>query len=300
MEESLNYVNKDYKERTSHGTILLPLSIHHTYMSQGSEDILYKHWHHECELLIITSGEAIFKIEDQEYHMKESQGLFIPPKCLHSASHVDFSQCEFFAIVFHSDLITDISNSFLHSKYVYPLLIGGSKYSLSFSTDVEWQKKVYNSIYNICLFHAENLKLNELAVKGKLLQIWQDLFNNYFIRITNSSIESSKHIDLKEVFEYINDHYQYEIRLKDLSDILSRSEGQFCKLFKNATGMTPITYITRFRILKSCELLSVTEKKITEIADLTGFNNISYFNRTFKSFLNCSPKTYRRRNSSIH
>src|SRR5699024_9406259 len=127
------------------------------------------------------------------------------------------------------------------------------------------------------------------AIKGELLIIWQSLYNNYFIKVKNDLVDNFKFEQLKDVFNYIEEHYRYEIKLKDLSDLLAQSEWQFCRQFKKITGMTPFTHIIRFRIMKSCELLTLTDKKISEVADLSGFSNISYFNRTFKSILKCSP-----------
>lgn len=49
----------------------------------------------------------------------------------------------------------------------------------------------------------------------------------------------------------------------------------------------------RYRILQSCHLLQETDKKIGEIANLTGFNNISYFNKVFLKTIGCTPKEYR-------
>lgn len=291
------YVKSDYKEKTEHGSVKFPLSIHHTYKQSGTEDILYKHWHYECELLIVTKGKGKFVIEEQVYEVKESEGLFIPPKCLHSATHINHSECEFFAIVFHPNIIANVDNTFLYTKYIYPLLFRSHLYSFHFSNDVKWQKKIYYTVNNICQKQSLNFKFNDLAIKGELLIIWQSLYNNYFIKVKNDLVDNFKFEQLKDVFNYIEEHYRYEIKLKDLSDLLAQSEGQFCRQFKKITGMTPFTHIIRFRIMKSCELLTLTDKKISEVADLSGFSNISYFNRTFKSILKCSPKTYRKRNS---
>ena len=52
-------------------------------------------------------------------------------------------------------------------------------------------------------------------------------------------------------------------------------------------------HLNRLRIVKSCEMLLRTDKKITEIASLCGFNNISYFNRTFYKIMGISPSGYR-------
>ncbi|WP_110929931.1 AraC family transcriptional regulator [Paenibacillus bouchesdurhonensis] len=297
MEEQI-YVYRDWKEKHNHGTPLLPVSLHHTSVPSNKETILYTHWHPECEFLIVLEGKAVFTIEDKKYHLKKSDGLFIPPKCLHSATHLDYSECKFFAVVFDHEFLISSNNTFLFNKYINPIIVSGSAYSLHFSCENSWQKDVHDLIKAIGFHFDHTMETTALSIKGKLLECWQIMYNHHFVSINNNSAQKKKQERLKSVFDYINEHYRFDISLADLSKLLSISEGQFCKIFKDVTGHTPFHYITRLRILKSCELLLSTDKKITEIADLTGFNNISYFNRTFKEFMNCSPNSYRKRSKS--
>ena len=58
--------------------------------------------------------------------------------------------------------------------------------------------------------------------------------------------------------------------------------------------MTPFEYLNYFRISKSTELLWETDREISQIALQTGFNNISYFNRTFQRFMHMTPREFRR------
>ncbi len=74
------------------------------------------------------------------------------------------------------------------------------------------------------------------------------------------------------------------------------SEGQFCRIFKQTMNRTPMQYIMRYRIMQSCRMLIDTNKKIAEIANETGFNNISYYNKVFLNIVGCTPKQYRKSN----
>ena len=75
----------------------------------------------------------------------------------------------------------------------------------------------------------------------------------------------------------MKENYAFEVSLADLANLIPMSEGQFCRVFKQQMKVSPMQYLLRYRILQSCRLLQDTEKKIGEIANLTGFNNISYF-----------------------
>jgi len=295
MEEHI-YVYRDLKEKHPHGTPLYPVSLHHTVKPPNSEIILYTHWHPECEFLILLDGEAIFTIESRQYHLKKNDGLFIPPKCLHSAKHANYSGCEFFAVVFDHEYLINSNDIYLFNKYINPVIVSGSKYAFHFSGQASWQQDVYECIRSLCAYYDQPMERTALSIKGKLLEAWQVMSNHHFSAMDDDMAHKRKQERLKPVLDYINEHYRYDMTLEELANLLSISRGHFCRVFKEVTGLTPFHYIARLRIMKSCELLQLTDDPITEIADHVGYNNISYFNRTFKMFMKSSPSAFRKRN----
>ena len=95
------------------------------------------------------------------------------------------------------------------------------------------------------------------------------------------------------LFIYTKNYHQ-NITLEELAEYAHLSEGQFCRSFKELTGMTPFRYLIRYRILQSCNQLLLTDKKVTEIALSCGFNNISYYNRAFFKIMRMTPTEYRK------
>jgi AraC-like DNA-binding protein len=68
----------------------------------------------------------------------------------------------------------------------------------------------------------------------------------------------------------------------------------FVDSFKNLTSLTYSDFIIELRISYTCQLLKDSNLTITQIAFDAGFNNISYFNRTFKKSKGISPRDYRK------
>jgi AraC-like DNA-binding protein len=93
---------------------------------------------------------------------------------------------------------------------------------------------------------------------------------------------------------YIHENYVTDLTLELLANQSGLCKGTFCRYFKKLTGESPFTYISRYRIRKSCEQLLNTEMKITQIASQCGFYNISYYNRTFMQYMKCKPSEYRK------
>ena len=92
--------------------------------------------------------------------------------------------------------------------------------------------------------------------------------------------------------EYIKDNFADNIELQDVLKLTNYSRSHFIRLFKEHTGMNLVEYINKYRIEKACLELIYSKKNITEIATEFGFNNIQYFSRVFKQYMNCTPKQY--------
>ncbi|PCJ52403.1 MAG: hypothetical protein COA79_23930 [Planctomycetota bacterium] len=92
-----------------------------------------------------------------------------------------------------------------------------------------------------------------------------------------------------------------EMRFHDIRDIADMLEGihivinsrYFIRLFKEHVGYTPIQYLNRVRIEKSCSLLIYTSLPILGVALDTGFRDLRFFNRQFKRFIGVTPKIFR-------
>ncbi|WP_410429683.1 helix-turn-helix domain-containing protein [Metabacillus litoralis] len=63
--------------------------------------------------------------------------------------------------------------------------------------------------------------------------------------------------------------------------------------FKRTTGYSPMQYVIRRRIGEAQSYLFSTDKTVTEIAYIVGYNSASNFNNAFKKMVNMSPQRYR-------
>jgi len=100
---------------------------------------------------------------------------------------------------------------------------------------------------------------------------------------------------LSDVFEYTMTNYQKNISLKEISEIATMTKNAFCKYFKKRTNKTYFQFLNELRIEHACKLLrSNNDLSVAEIAYQSGFNNISNFNRQFKSIKKISPSEYKK------
>ncbi len=102
-------------------------------------------------------------------------------------------------------------------------------------------------------------------------------------------------LQLAGVIAYIQKNYAEPISVSQLARLSNYSERQFIRLFKEAFGCIPMTYITNLRMQKACELLRTTNLSIAEIASRCGYHDNNYFSRIFKKHNGMTPSAYRAR-----
>ena len=98
---------------------------------------------------------------------------------------------------------------------------------------------------------------------------------------------------IRQAKAWIADRIDEKISLVEISKAIHVSEFYFCKIFKQATGMTLTEYVNRQRIELAKGELKNTEKPVTEIAYAVGFQSLSPFNRSFLKYVGESPRLYR-------
>lgn len=99
---------------------------------------------------------------------------------------------------------------------------------------------------------------------------------------------------VQPAIDYLEEHFAEPITIDELSRLCHSSSSGFFKLFKAATGVTPITYKHNIMIQHALDLLTHTDLTIEEISAKTGFCSSNYFRRIFYNITQKTPKEVRK------
>ena len=99
---------------------------------------------------------------------------------------------------------------------------------------------------------------------------------------------------LDKIYAFIDEHYQRRIDIQEVADLSHLSKPAFCRYFKKITKLTFTQFVNHYRIDKSKKLL-LSGKNVTETCFSSGFESLSYFNRTFKKITGTNPISFRSR-----
>jgi len=94
---------------------------------------------------------------------------------------------------------------------------------------------------------------------------------------------------------FIEEHFTGHLSLGQVAAVSHINLFRFCKVFKQATGLTFTAFVGRLRIEKAKNLLLNPNYRVSEIGYAVGFQSLSHFNRKFSQHVGESPTNYRLR-----
>ena len=248
--------------------------------------ISFLHCHDEMEILVIYEGDFVAVIEDRQYVAHPGEIIFINSGVPHwtysdSESHTtcliqfkenDFISSEITRIIKYSARFVNMSNE--------GACIIRSADFFSFADEIIKEYTNKNTAY-------------EVYIKSGIYKMLGYLYRSKILRDPEEMYNTKEVQKILPVLSYINKNYEENITLEETSAMLGFDPSYFCRIFKTATGATFTEYLNFVRICRAEKLLSRTEKSILDISEAVGFSSVSYFNRIFKKFKNCSPRQYR-------
>jgi AraC-like DNA-binding protein len=275
-----------YHERQNRGTFDFPIEFHHVNSTHSRYQMPF-HWHIEYELLMIISGEFQLFIEETSINMKAGDTILISDGAVHGGIPKD---CVYECIVF--DFSRFIEDSTLCGKEIQNILSHNVKINECYQKGSE-----LNNLIKI-LFETMSEAYNgyEFVVKGILFQmIGLIIRHKLYEQRDISEVNASKRIiNFKKVLQKIRLDYEKPLTLEELARVIGTSPKYFCRFFKEMSGRSPIDYLNYYRVECAAEQLLITSESVTEIAFSCGFNDLSYFIKTFHKYKGTSPRAFRK------
>lgn len=114
----------------------------------------------------------------------------------------------------------------------------------------------------------------------------------------NDQPEDARHYSPlgSRIKDCIDRNYMRDVTLDDIAGMLYISRDYLSHVFKNETGISPISYLISRRIGEARKLLLTTEKTVKQISLEVGYQNTGYFSMLFKKITGVSPGIYRKKN----
>ncbi len=290
-----NPVSTDTKgrEMIEHGTALFPVACYQDDLQKAE---VSWHWHEELEVFVVENGTARVCINGGNYLVKQGEGFFINAGVLHGVWQDGADPCLLHSVVFHPRFVGGSVDSILWQKYLEPLLTDSSRPCVFFTDEQEWEaaaSKAISTAWRLCVSEEDGF---EFKTREQLSQIILLLFQNQPLSEKKPSEKDLRDGErAKVMLQYIQEHYSEEISLVKIAESAHICESECLRCFRNVIGYSPIQYVKQIRIQKAAEMLLCTNWKISDIGQKCGFQEMSYFAKTFRELKGCTPNVFRKR-----
>lgn len=242
---------------------------------EGRDDNMScSHFHEFYELYYLESGARTYIINDVEYKVEPGSIVLLPPYTMHhSFSPRGIPFCRLL-VYFSKDAIeAKIYNHLLHTQGVFTL------------RNSQQTSEIHRMLETVLNESSEKNMYSELSAKSAL-----SLALVMLLRNGSRNEKEVKDDKITLILRYLADHYMDEITLDDLCEKFYISKFFLCRQFKKYTKTTVLEYLSTVRVLNAQRLFMESDKNLSDIANLVGFNSLGNFERTFKKITGSTPR----------
>ena len=171
------------------------------------------------------------------------------------------------------------------AKYIYEHLLPTKVIILTAYADFEYAKLAIE--YDVCGYIVKTSAIEELPA----------MLRKAIAKLTLPNMLQEEEFPediLSKLQKYIEDNYMEKLTLSQIAEEVHANGSYLSHLYKSKTGQNLFDAINKMKLKKAKEYL-VQGKRISEIATLVGFEDVSYFSRVFKKYESCSPRDYERK-----
>lgn len=288
---------QNYHETKSHTASEFP---YNTYLCSIPLDftLVPLHWHAELEIVVIKKGTGLISVDFEKRTVSSGDIVFIRPGQLHSIEQNGARKMEYENIILKPELLISGEADLCARQFITPLMKGELRCVTFLTPAVPGYPEISDCISRIDHLCEKRPDGYQLAVKGFLFQLVFLLLSHRQKKSTSPALQTKSLEKIKTILKYVEEHYADHITIDDMAAITFYSKSHFMKFFKAHMGTGFIEYLNDYRLTIAERLLRTSDATVLEIAEKSGFDNLSYFNRMFKRKYGQSPGKQRKLVSS--
>lgn len=277
---------------------------HHRFIMRS------RHVHETIELHFILEGQRLMFVDRETYRLSPHSAIVVNHNLIHKTSTAPGFPPD------HHNFILQLDRSRFDQILRVAGLRGFDDFGERFNgvanfNDSEWQLilSVIAEFKAMCtedknggtvsmedahaFLYLQALELASIFAKARRRLLRAELEANQKA-IPETVVKTGVHQKVHEVALYLQTHIHESVSLEELAQRFFMSRSYLTRSFRNVTGFSVVEYMTYIRIQKAQQLLRESDRSITEIADLCGFGNITYFEKVFKTTTGHTPVQYRK------
>lgn len=257
---------------------------------------------------LVTRGKCVLKVEKKNFKLERGDIVILPNGVAHQIKSKKNTRCKSgpkvvtkvmngkdpFAgehpkthlICGHYEMDRDISHSIFDNLPEY-IIIRSGEYG---------RADLIHSAFELLVEEMSNKGPGHQTISLKLAEVlFVSIIRHYYTNRDDAG-ESNIFTDklIYKSVDLIHKKLAYSWSIESLAREAGMSRTLYIDRFKKAVGMTPMKYITNWRMTKASQLLKSSEIPLSQIGEQIGYQSETSFNRSFKQRYNVSPGKFRK------
>lgn len=234
------------------------------------------HLHYHIELALVKSGKTVVTIDSTEYTVEGGDIVVVFPNQIHRFETVEREK--YILLIVNPDLISEYLKQFTSSVPISNVIKGGAE-----------DPELYMLANKISSTFSAGEPYGDSIIRGYLLAF----FGRILQKMETREVQTKESNVLGVILNYCINNSSKPLSLDLLEKELHISKYYISHTLSSKLRMGFNDYINSIRVSNACKYLAKSDKSITEISDLVGFNTMRTFNRAFQKQMSMTPSEYR-------
>jgi AraC-like DNA-binding protein len=263
-------------------------------LTPNLNDLFYWHFHPEYEIVFAEAANGVRHVGDHISRYEESDLVFIGP----NIPHLNFdygvkTSCEIVVVQMKEDFL---GKDFLALPEMHEIknLFDRSKSGIAFYGKT---KQLVSEKLKALSSLPHFKQLTELLEIFHILATSEEFTDLESRPIANASLLKEQQ-RMHKIYHFIETNYHQDIDVNEVAKLSHLTTAAFCRYFKKSTHLTFTDFLNQYRINQAKKLL-LHDKNVTEACYESGFENLSYFNKTFKKITGENPSQFKKRHALV-
>ncbi|MGH1286071.1 AraC family transcriptional regulator [Bacillus toyonensis] len=238
------------------------------------------HWHRSIEISLVMYGDVFLYINGQKKKVSAGEFIFVNSGDVHEFEKVENASCAVMMLIVAYEFLKELNADF-------------DKYRFTLQASFVQKEKLQQIFYELKELVTNFDELSYIKMNSLIYEI-------VYILLRHCKDGKKEDNDFqfgnkqKEMITYMYEHYDEELKMKDVAKHFFVSEEHFSRMFKKSFGSNFTSFLTRYRLHKAYEDIISSTNSIQDIAVKHGFPNVKSFISQFKGKYGYTPLQYRK------
>ncbi len=236
-----------------------------------------QNWHDNPELQLCLDGEGTVLLNGVEYPFIKHDIVLVNANDIHYTRTE--SKLTYLCLIVDTELC--VRNGLDHHAVSFTPRIRDERLS-----------SLLHRLADVCESKDDGLRVARAT--SLALQILVVLFEDYAQKREDTQGGDKHFAAVKQAVVYLQEHYAEHIRLDEVARAVLTDKYALCRHFKQLMGVTLFSYLHQYRCVRATELL-LSGRSVGDAAAACGFDNLSFFTKTFKRYTGRLPSEVKTR-----